>query len=387
MVIDGWKPFLPVFLFVIALSIPFKDLSAQENEISGVVRDYKTNETLPGVNVFLDKTNRGTSTNKYGRFHLDDIPDGLYTVVASMVGYKKLELELTFPRDKTHQFEFLLKPDTVKLKEVVVVENRPRKWLRNLKKFKEYFLGYTKNADKTEILNPEVLEFKSNNSFIATALKPLEIRNNALGYDITFFLDRLLAKDQILQVNGHSLYTEREPENSKQLANWMAERKRAYNGSYRHFTQSLNNGNYYEEGFRIYLTDHLRKFGSGRITNVNSTQLENTNRILIPAKPGQLALSTKGLELPYLRVEYIDERIERRLVQRKLVAEKMYYQVSWMEFPRAKAVVDIRSGGEVAPYRAILHGYWGFSNRIPDLLPANYDPDAHQIEVKSEKTN
>ncbi len=381
------RQILTFFFFVIALSIPFEDLSAQENEISGVVRDYKTNETLPGVNVFLDKTNRGTSTNKYGRFRLDDIPDGLYTVVASMVGYKKLELELTFPREKTHQFEFLLKPDTVKLKEVVVVENRPRKWLRNLEKFKEYFLGYTKNADKTKILNPEVLEFKSDNFFVATALKPLKIRNNALGYDITFFLDRLLAKDQILQVDGHSLYTERKPENNEQLANWVAERKRAYNGSYRHFIQSLNNDNYYAQGFRIYLTDHLRKFGSGKITNVNSKQVENTDQILTPAEPGQLALSTNGLELPYLRIEYTDERIERRLVQRKLIAERMYHQVSWMEFPRAKAVINLRSGGEVAPYRAILHGYWGFSNRIPDLLPTNYDPETHRIQDDSTTTN
>lgn len=371
----------PIIILVITLSIPCEKLKAQTNEISGVVLDYESREPLPGVNVFLDKTNRGTATDQNGRFHLDNMPDGLYTIVVSMIGYQNATYQLTFPRDENKPFEFLLKSTAIKLGEIKVVEDRPRKWLRNLDKFKEHFLGYTRNSDKTKILNPEVLEFDdSKGAFTANVHKPLKIRNDALGYDITFFLDRFVVRNQTLQTNGYSLYNELKPDDDEQLQEWIRERKRAYNGSYRHFIQSLYKGNYRAEGFRIHLTDRLRTFNRGssrgRYVKYNEQKVEHKDQILTPAEIGKIAITTKDPRLPHLRVKYIAEEVEQELAQRQNI-DRRYYQLSWIELPNDKAVVDIQSGGEIAPHRAILHGYWGFSSRIPDLLPANYNPESH----------
>jgi len=63
-------------------------LFAQTYNISGTIKD---NSDLPlaGVNVFLEETYFGTSTNINGEFLLTNITTGEYNLIASLVGYKK----------------------------------------------------------------------------------------------------------------------------------------------------------------------------------------------------------------------------------------------------------------------------------------------------------
>ena len=46
-------------------------------------------EPLAGVNVILQGTVRGTTTDSLGQFRLADIPAGMYTVVFSSVGFQR----------------------------------------------------------------------------------------------------------------------------------------------------------------------------------------------------------------------------------------------------------------------------------------------------------
>ncbi len=61
---------------------------AQKGTIKGSVRDQKTGETLPGVNVYIPGTSFGTSTDLDGAFTLIGIPAGRHTVVASYLSYE-----------------------------------------------------------------------------------------------------------------------------------------------------------------------------------------------------------------------------------------------------------------------------------------------------------
>ncbi len=83
--------------------------------ISGTVKDEK-NEPMPGVNVAVKNTTRGTSTDPSGRFNLS-IPDESSVLVFSFLGYEKQEVAVGSRKIINVQ----LRPDPKSLQEVVVV--------------------------------------------------------------------------------------------------------------------------------------------------------------------------------------------------------------------------------------------------------------------------
>ncbi len=76
---------------IIAVSNFNRVLFAQDNkpsgEITGVVREQKSHKPLLGVNVIVMGLLKGAATDENGAFVIPNIPPGIYTVKASMVGY------------------------------------------------------------------------------------------------------------------------------------------------------------------------------------------------------------------------------------------------------------------------------------------------------------
>ena len=79
-----------IVLFYICFSYMSSFCLAQNptQTIRGVVLDANTRETLPGAHVVLVDKNSGTTTDIEGRFSLEDIPVGRYSLQISFVGYK-----------------------------------------------------------------------------------------------------------------------------------------------------------------------------------------------------------------------------------------------------------------------------------------------------------
>ena len=61
--------------------------------VRGVVRDSQTGETMPGVNVYIENTQIGTSTNIDGEFELT-VPSTDITLMFSYIGYETLAVPL-----------------------------------------------------------------------------------------------------------------------------------------------------------------------------------------------------------------------------------------------------------------------------------------------------
>ncbi len=61
-------------------------------QISGTVTDSKTGEPLVGVSVAIQGTTMGAKTGAMGKFVINNVPTGDFTLVFSSVGYEKLEL-------------------------------------------------------------------------------------------------------------------------------------------------------------------------------------------------------------------------------------------------------------------------------------------------------
>ena len=59
--------------------------------ISGVVSDSTNGSPLIGANVILKGTSLGAATNTDGRYSIDQIPIGEYTLLASYLGFKSFK--------------------------------------------------------------------------------------------------------------------------------------------------------------------------------------------------------------------------------------------------------------------------------------------------------
>ncbi len=81
------------FAIILLITCPWMIMVAlaQEGVIKGRVTDAKTGETLVGVNVYLDGTTTGSSTDIDGNFTINHVKEGNYIVVASFITYSILK--------------------------------------------------------------------------------------------------------------------------------------------------------------------------------------------------------------------------------------------------------------------------------------------------------
>ncbi len=70
-------------------------LQERWNSLSGFVRDADSGEPLPYANVYLQESGRGGLTNQRGYFVIPKIPNGVYTIKISLLGYGSWEEEIS----------------------------------------------------------------------------------------------------------------------------------------------------------------------------------------------------------------------------------------------------------------------------------------------------
>lgn len=91
-------PFTALFFFLLFVNLNFT--FAQKNHVlNGIIKDQITGETLIGASVQVNGAVKlGTVTNAYGYYSLS-VPDGVYEVVFSYVGYETTKLNLSIAKD------------------------------------------------------------------------------------------------------------------------------------------------------------------------------------------------------------------------------------------------------------------------------------------------
>ena len=94
---------------------------AQLGTISGRVVDRSTDQPLVGAQVYLDGTAIGGLTQEDGRYVLNGIPSGTYTVIVQLIGYAHGRAENVVVReDRPAVVDFEVAITALKLEEVVV---------------------------------------------------------------------------------------------------------------------------------------------------------------------------------------------------------------------------------------------------------------------------
>lgn len=105
-------------LFTIILSFCFSisALAQNENTVSGQVTDANSNEPLPGVNVIIQGTDQGTSTDPDGQYEID-VTSLSDTLAFSFIGYERQVV----PIDGQTNIDIEMHVEIVRGQEVIVV--------------------------------------------------------------------------------------------------------------------------------------------------------------------------------------------------------------------------------------------------------------------------
>jgi len=116
----GWlkRPFFITVLFGLCFSL----YAGTTGKITGIIKDKSTGEPLIGVNVVVEGTNLGASTDADGTYIILNIPPGQYTLVASYIGYKDVKVSgVKVSVDFTTRTNIEMPPTSIELGETIEV--------------------------------------------------------------------------------------------------------------------------------------------------------------------------------------------------------------------------------------------------------------------------
>lgn len=118
---------LGLFTLILLTAISNYIFAGTTGKIAGRVTDAKTGEGIPFANVIIEGTTLGAATNLEGYYTIINVPPGVYTLRASVVGYEtKIVTNVRVNIDLTTRIDFELREKTVELgQEVVVTATRP----------------------------------------------------------------------------------------------------------------------------------------------------------------------------------------------------------------------------------------------------------------------
>ncbi len=242
------KRSLTFFLFIII------SLKAYNQVIEGKVLNNTDKKPVEGASVFFSGTFTGAYTDREGHFKLDVSKNKNMPLTVSAMGFYSVSLT-QFTSGKP--VIVYMVPRVFELSEVVVSDkdlSRVRK--RNLRIFKDEFLGTTFNAVQSRITNEDDIKFVydlNSDNVMAYSSIPVIVENNALGYKVTYFLDEFEydRRNRVTFFAGNILFNEDLTLSDEQKRNFEKKRELAYNGSRMHFFRALWADNLEVSGFKV----------------------------------------------------------------------------------------------------------------------------------------
>lgn len=225
--------------------------------LRGTVKDMETRQPVSGISVSVNNTTYSTQTEKDGTFRLSNIPLPAFELTFSAINYETRLIQLDAD-SAIKQIDVFLQKSTAILDEVIVAAVTDKNnWPRYGSTFRKDFLSYSPFSQKCEILNYGDIRFSNNkkdNILKAYSRVPIKIRNNALGYELTYRLEEYQHQfiPQIVLFKGYTQFTEMKGSRRKQ-EQWKKNRNTAYYGSLTHFLKALYEGNTTTEGYIVHL--------------------------------------------------------------------------------------------------------------------------------------
>ena len=399
--------------------IPSSAQTIPQTKLTGRITDASTGEPLYFANVFLSNTTLGCATDKDGRYIIENVPSGHYELVASIIGYEIGKKRIILSDSTETVFNFQLTPKTIQGETIEVTASEPKEWKHQLKVFEKLFFSVNEFAKDCEIENPEVLDFNydpEKSLFEASAEAPILLTNKAIGYEVTFLMEKFRAilktdldeilrqkydRGQSLDYKGVIRFKEITPKNKGQKKKWKENRLKAYLGSKRHFFKSLVEGRLKEEGFEITRTDvpsskYAFKMSADKILHngpnpslhtlsfsdyLSVTYINESDNIQYAIDQINADLNKKPDEEPVFFPKHFAQRDYRdrpRTIKNKLALDKGVEptpQASWLKLTEGMPItIDMNGVITLGQDNIIYSGYWWWDSPA-EWLPMHYTPE------------
>lgn len=104
-----------------------------QSVLKGTITDKFTQESLPGVNIFLPDYERGTVSDENGQYRIENVRPGLLLVQFSFVGYRTVIRDIPVNQAET-EINITMEPDVVEGEEIVVTGGFPSSQHNNVVK-------------------------------------------------------------------------------------------------------------------------------------------------------------------------------------------------------------------------------------------------------------
>lgn len=330
-------------LIIGLIQIPYHLQS--QGSIEGIVVDVKTKEPLPGATVYLANTTHGTSASNTGSFLLDQIEQGKYDLVVSMVGYKHFSKPVLVDKQVIRAVTISLEEE-VKQLDAIEITAKKKTNRAGFGDFRKFFLGQTPNSYQCDIINTEdIFVYRDGQKLYASSREPIVVENKALGYRVIYKLKEFIVDyhNNTIRMAGVPRFENLTPKNEKEGQKWIKERDRAYYGSMQHFIRSLKKKELKKNHFSIW----------------DAHSVEANEETLFEHHGNSDILYKGELSLVFNPESFYDARKRG--------------QESTLNFIGRK--VTIYDNGYYENYQDILlFGYLGWSLNIADMVPLGYQP-------------
>ena len=369
------KIFTGILVFLLALELGF----AQTGTISGKVTDSKTGEPLPFCNVFISNSTIATTTDIDGNYVLENVPDGELELGFSFIGYQAVQKPASVKPGSKLTFNVSMVSLEQELSDIEVKASRDKAWERELRRFKNYFLGNDNFATQCEILNPWVIDFPSDNSasnFKATAYQPIEIRNDALGYKITFDLREFFVTQQFYRIAGATRFVELDTSSQAVKEKWAKNRTETYLKSPMNMFRAMISNRHNQEGFFLYgdkpggaETRNMRTDVFANELGKSVIEYKPENLVSTGRRPGEYRINLKG------RIEIHYEKGFSNVNTYKDAP----YPVSWLEVNGG--YVYVTENGMVINQKDLTFSGDMDKRKVSTLLPFDFRPSLEGTNV------
>ena len=399
-----------LFLFLLLL---ISSLCSAQIIVSGKV--LHLNKPLEGAAVYFNNTMIGTTTNSEGEFAIK-VSEGKHELIISFLGFKTINYSLNTANFK-NPLVFNLKEEESVLDEIVLRQIKyDDKWNFNFFKFRREFIGTTKFSKDCIILNPKVLFFEydtKKSTLNAYARKPLKIKHNSLGYNITYDLVGFTINKNMVSYLGYSRY-EKIKGTKKQQKRWRKNRLKVYKGSNVHFFKSLINNRLKKEGYqvnqfrrvlnskrpseseikkaRVLIRKYRKSINFSKeiykpktvldsaIVTLKEARLPKFKDYLYKSKLKEneiLKIKNDSIFLTFndnLSIMYKKEKEERNYLLKESIATKRIPQAQTSSLiPIKRPLILDKTGVLINPLSIYYEGYWSFE-KFANTLPLDYKP-------------
>lgn len=386
-------------------------------QVKGTVVSETTRQPVPFASVFINNSTIGTTTDENGRFSLSRLTAGKHELVVSVLGFEKLATVITVPMEQP--LNIRLREKSTALDQVTVKAFDKDGWETWGSLFIESFIGTTANAGRTDLKNPKDLRFRHNkqdNTLEVFAVAPLKIQNKSLGYDMEYHLElfRIDFNSHTNLYAGYPFFKENKKISKRNIKN----REETYDASLLKFMRSLYYNTVQADGYSIRKMVELPNLEKQRIKALRDKytikEQDASGRLISvsgPAYPQEiytadsLSYFRKILGQPDSKFSLYKDTIPTRQLVLTDVAgtKKLYFRdflyvvntlhkedsryISYKNEKRVPAPqtsflrmlddisIEIEPNGNYFPPLNLFSGdYWGWSNKIADLLPLDYKP-------------